>query len=151
MVAFLSRLNPETDVTSAITFRCGRCKEQPHRADAIEMTGSMPYVTPPVPRGKGVEHRADLAIDGVKLNSDVRSWCHHDDREVTIEVWQVVVLPVDFVANLGLLDEKVRDHELIAGVGSVVLQTMQSVGFHCAEVSFCQSGKSGECRHQVQA
>jgi hypothetical protein len=139
MVQFLRSMNPDASVESVIAFKCGRCDGAPHAYDRLEMSGPRHSPTMPQPLKRGVENVADREqIEGIPSNSDVRSWCWHNDTDVTLEVLQAVTVPIDLARRLGAIDEPARGSAIIEHLGTVIFQTMQSVGFHCGEVEICQ-------------
>lgn len=149
LVQQLRKIDPRLPLESVLNAFCTRCDGQ--SGMRLSVGGPQPMVTPPVPpEPKGVMHHADVEqIKGLPSNSDVLSWCYHDDDTVTLEVRQVVTVPIDLVQQLGALspEEASRGKAIIEHLGTVIFQTMQSVGWHCGEVAACRK-RGGPCAHR---
>lgn len=158
MVTFLRRVDPSTPVEQIIAIRCGKCGDKKVRGaragDSIEMKGLMSYGNhPPRPAAKGSAHHAEAQpIEGVSANGDVRSWCHHTDSDVTIEVLQTITVPIEIMIELHAAgpDSQESASIIFEKLGPLIFQTMSCVGFHAAEVEMCRKN-GGDCPHKAEA
>ena len=153
LIHMLKRLDRNAEASGAIAFKCGRCDGEGHSGDRLEASGVSRHEphTLPRPEGKGLHRREDAEqMEGVNPNSEVQSWCWHDDTTVTVEILSSIQMPIGFVKDLGkVVDRNDQAKLLLDNVGNVLLQWTAALGFHSADVEICQRA-GAQCPHKVQ-
>ena len=151
LMHMLRLANADARVSDVLQFVCGRCSGGVDRVEASGSTWHPDTSSTPRPAAKGTPFNAPRQqIEGVPPNSDVQSWCTHDDKEVTVEILSHITVPIDFVLRMAAAkdDEAKQQAFVLDNVGSLVLQWLASLGYHSAEVEMCM--KSGKrCGHKV--